>query len=153
MKRFQGVVSAVGVARVIGFAHPAHNSFELSTVCNGSGKGDEQQIAAWHKGVGQATFFHLNGFFLSERGVAYLAQQAQVKQVVLTEFGRPIWKFQFELRQKGGAALKLNRMPLAVVEADGLNVLKTLEGPGQASGRVLTARKKYQSGRIEMRHE
>ncbi len=43
------------------------------------------------------------------------------------------------------ARLQLLRMPLAVVEANGLDPLKAVERPGQADGRVLAARQEHES--------
>jgi hypothetical protein len=45
----------------------------------------EQQVAPGHEGVGQAVGLHLDGAVGGQRGVADLAQQRQVQQVVVAQ--------------------------------------------------------------------
>src|SRR6185312_2657345 len=87
-------------------------------------EGEEQEIAAGHEGIGQAVLLHLEGGLAGQRGLADLAQRAEVDEVVLAQDRKPL--------------IQLDSMALAIVESDGLDMRKSVERPGQAGRRILS---------------
>jgi len=62
--------------------------------------------------------------------------------VVVAELAVPCRKLAAQAFDDRPPAIELDAVALAVVEADGLDVLEALERPGEAGGRVLAAGKK-----------
>jgi hypothetical protein len=75
----------------------------------------------------------------------------QVDHVVLAQARIPVGRHRAHLGQDGGTHGEFDRMALAIVEADGFDAGITLQGPGQASGGVLSATEQYEGG-VSLKH-
>src|SRR5690242_20535996 len=114
LQRLQGVVSAIGVAGIVGFAHLADKVPRRAAVTESGGEGKEQQIAAGDKSVRQAALLEGDRDVAGQRRIADLPEYAQINEVVLAELAAPIGKFTAQPLDKAGAAVELDAMALAV---------------------------------------
>ena len=72
--------------------------------------------------------------------------------MVFAQLVRPLRKLLFDAFDKVLAASQFNDMTLTILKANGLDALIALQGPSQASGRVLATRKKNQCRGVKWRH-
>src|SRR5262249_21393324 len=77
---------------------------------------------------------------------ADLPQDGNRKKVVILQAPGPMWKLLDQRAPNAAPAIKLNPVPLAIIEADRLYCAKALERPGDGGRRVLATRKKDESG-------
>ena len=126
LQRLDGGVAAVGVAREVGLAHPAHQVADVAPPGNRRGEGEEQEVAARHEAVGQAVLLHREGDLAGERGVADLAEHAHVDEMVLAQPICPLRQAAPDLVQHHKSLIQLDPMPLTVVEGDRLDMRESL---------------------------
>src|SRR6266853_1572213 len=144
LQRLDRIVAAVRVAGEIGLAHSAHERPDPPAVGKYSGGREEKQVPSRNEGVGQARFRHPDLDVLGHRGHAKRTDDAEIEHVILAELPAPRGKALAQLREDDRAALELDRVALAVAEADGLDAREIRERPGEAGGRVLPAGEEQQ---------
>src|ERR1700757_2250497 len=93
LQRLQGVVAAIGIARIIGLAHAADKMPRSAAVAERGGKGEEQQVAAGHKGIRQSALLKADRSVAGQRRVADLAEDAEINYEIVAELAAPIWEF------------------------------------------------------------
>ena len=135
------IIPAIRIARVIGFAHPTYDVPCIPLESNRSSYGQEQQISAWDEGVWEPGASEFNLSYASQRGVADLAQYAEVDHVIFAESVDPLGKGLLERREKYSSYFKFDGMGLAIVESDCFYMLKALQRPSEARCRVLASGK------------
>jgi hypothetical protein len=144
LQRLQRVVAAIGIARIVGLAHPANEVPRAAAITDRSGKTEEQQITAWDKGVRQTALRKRNRGFTGQRRIAELAQHTEIDDMVVAELLTPPGEFAAQSLEYCGSALELDTMALPVIEADRLNRGKMFERPGETGRRILTSGKQDQ---------
>ena len=137
------VVSAIRISGIIGFTHAGDDIAEATTVSQGCGKGQEDQIAARHERVWQPAFAHLDGCIPRQRRVGNLTERGQTNRVFLSEAPGPGRVLFAHALADLTAAFQLHTMTLTVVKANGLDRGKPLQRPSQAGGRILASREKH----------
>src|SRR5207237_5732041 len=115
--------------RVVGLAHAAHQRLDAAPIRERSRGGEEKQVAAGHEGGGQAARARRDLGVAGERAVAELAQELELHDGVGAQLRRPVWKRALERIQSFDAAGELDRMALAVIEADRLDARVEAERP------------------------
>ena len=122
-------------------------------VGQGGGVGQEDQIAPGHESGGQASLVDLDRPLGGERGVADGAESADIEHLVLAQARAPNREIARPWPPHRQPRLQLDRVPLAVVEADGLHPLVARQRPGQADRGVLAAGEQHQGACVgESRH-
>src|SRR5216683_1595394 len=144
LQRLDGVVAAVRVAGEIGLAHTAHQSAYAPAVGERRGGGEKKQISPGDEGVGESGVAHFDLDVVRHGGRAERGDDAEIEHVVFAEFFSPRGKTLAQLGEDHRAALELDRVALAVVEAHRLDAREIRERPGEAGGRILPARKKHE---------
>jgi len=144
LERLQRVVAAVRIAREIRLAHAAHQALEASAIGDRGRHREEQDVSAGHEGVGQPVFEHAELDVPGERGLADLADHAEVDDAVLAEPCGPIGKCRSDLGEHRAAAVQLDTVALPIVEANGLDMREAGKRPGEASRRVLATGKQHE---------
>ncbi len=132
-----GVIAAIGIAGVIGFAHAADDAAQVSAPGQGGGIGQEEQVPAGDEGGGQAVAAGFDNAVSGHGGIAEGGKAGgDVDEVVRAKAGG-------EVRREGGAdgvaAGELHGMALAVAEAQRFDAAVAGECPGEAGGTVLAA--------------
>ena len=138
-ERLQGVVAAVGIARIVGLAHAAHQRADVAAIGERGGVGEEQQVAAGNECARQARRSHLDGGLTRETRLADLSKRRQREHVVIAETCRPRRICRTQSSDDLSALIELDAVTLAVVEPDRFDVLEAIERRGETHGRVLTA--------------
>lgn len=146
LERFDRVVAAVGITRVVGFTHAANKMFKSAAVGHGSGKGEEDEITAGYESVRYPAGREGDALLPSERRLTDSTQGGNIEKVVFTETRGPSGKVITKRIQDVGTAFELDTMTLAVVEADCLDLVKAVECPRKADGGILAAREQDKSG-------
>ena len=144
-ERRQRLIAAIGIARIIGLAHPADKIANAAPVAERCRQRKKQQIASRHKGVRQAVCAECDLRVARERRVADRAKDRKIENVVGTKPRRP--------SRKGGrnglpelrAAVEFHAVPLAISEAERLDRVVIRQGPCQADGGILTAGQKHEA--------
>ena len=108
---------------------------------DGGGKSEKKQISARYEGVGQAIFFHLKSDMSRQRGLADLAQHAEIDEMVLAQLPRPLWEAALYLGQNHQPLIEFDAVALPVVESHRLDMLIALERPGKTGGGILSTGK------------
>ena len=139
LQRLHGVVAAIGVAGEVGFADAGDDDLDAAPVGQRGRKGEEQQVAPGHEGVGQAAGLHLKRGLAGERGVADLPEHGEVEQVVFAESLAPGGEAFAQFGQHRDACLQFHVVSLAVVEAQRFHSRVARERLGQAGGGILAA--------------
>src|SRR6187551_2084899 len=143
LERAQRSIATIGVARIIGLAHAANQHMEPTPVAKRRGIDEEEKIAARYEGGGKAGGKHHNLRVARERRIAHPAEARHVQQMVWSEPLVPSREPPRHLLAHVHAALKLDTMPLAIVEADGLDPWVAAQGISKANARVLAPRKQH----------
>src|SRR5204862_23210 len=89
LQRLDGLVAAIRIAGIIRLAHAADDVADAAPVRQRRRAGEKHQIAAGHKGVGQAVLAHCNGDIACQRGIGNFGQRRDFERVVLAEFCCP----------------------------------------------------------------
>ena len=144
LRRLDRVVAAVRVAREIRLAHAADEHLDAAAIGECRRQRQENQIAPGDECIGQLRFLHFECHFAGERGLADLAEQAEVEQMVFAEALGPVWEGIGQQPKSALARIELRSMALPVVEADGLYALMAGKGPGKTGRRVLAAGEEHQ---------
>jgi hypothetical protein len=112
---------------------------QATPVSERRGKGQEDDVAARHKGVRKTIGFHLEFDVAGQRRLGDLAECLQSDGVVVAKAAGPA---RAQVPQVGDplAAVEFDAMALAVVEADRLDMIEAVERPGKTRRRVLAAR-------------
>src|SRR5262245_24618105 len=113
-----------------------------ATVGNRARKGEENQVAAGHEGRRQAALGDLNGHIARERRFRNPTERVDFDHMVLAEPRCPIRAQVRHTLAHARPYLKLDRIALAIGEADRLDADESLECPGKADRRIQTAGKK-----------
>src|SRR5258708_30890248 len=146
LRRLDRVVAAIRVAGEIGLAHAADEYVVGPSISDGGSQGEKDEIAAGHERVRQLRLLHLEFHLAGERGLADLAEEAEIQQVAFAEPRSPLRKGGGQQLQDALARIELGSMALAVVETDGLDTLVAPERPGQPGPGVLSSREEHQGG-------
>src|ERR1039458_1966767 len=104
-----------------------------------AGEAEENQIAAGHETGRQFVVGDLDGGFAGERAVGDGGQRIELYYMVVAQ---PRLPFRAQRRQRSAQLrpnVELDRMALAVVEADGFHARESFQRPGQADGGILPA--------------
>lgn len=141
-----GVVAAIGIAGIIRLAHAADDVSDAAPVGQSCGKGQEHQIAAGHKRIGQAVGAHRNRDVAGQRRLGHRGQCRDRQRMAFAEFGGPIGTQALDAVEQARAAVELDGVALAVVEAQRLHARKAVQRPGKAGGGILTAGEQHQCG-------
>ena len=144
LQRLDGVVAAVRVTGEIRLAHAAHQSTYAPAVGERGGRGEKKQISPGDEGVGESGVAHFDFDVVRHGGRAERSDDAEIEHVVFAEFFSPRGKTIAQLGEDHRAALELDRVALAVVEAHRLDAREIRERPGEAGGRILPAGKKHE---------
>lgn len=148
---FDGVVAAVGIAGKIGFADAHHQMPDAFAPRQRGGGGEEHEVAARHKCIGDALLVERDFHVAGHGRFADLVEQAEAEQGVLAELGGPQCG-QGGVRADGvqyvPAAFHFHMMPLSVVETDRKDAIETVEGPSEAGRGVLSAGKNDKGRRV-----
>ncbi len=139
-----GVVAAVGITGIIGLAHAGDDVAGGAPIGERAGEGKEDQIAAGHEGGGQAAVGDLDGRFAGERRIGNGGKRVELDHVVVTDPRFPFGVERGQAFADARANVELDPVTLAVVEADGFHARETLQRPGEAHGRVLSAGKQHE---------
>ena len=140
LHRLERVITAVGIARIVGLAHAADQHADVASIGDRGRIGEKQQIAARHEGGRQTLRADADLCRLGQRRVGQPAQLAHRDQVVVTEPRCPKREEFAQRSEYPRSHLQFDRVALAVVEADGLNPFIARQCPGEAGRRVLSAR-------------
>ena len=141
---FHGVVAAIGVARIIGLADTCDDHRQAPAIGHRPGQREKQQVAARHKGIGQAIGLHGKGHIVGQRGATDLLEHIQRQHMVVAQTRRPLWKALRELLAHAAAHLHLHAVALAVIKAQRLHTFIHGQGLGQTGGGVLATGKQHQ---------
>ena len=126
---------------------PATRCVGAAPVGERAGEGEEDQVAARHEGGRQAVVGHLDRHVAGERGLGDGGERVELDHMVLAEPLRPVADAApASCSRIARPHRQLDRVALAVVEADGLDPRKALERPGQADGGILPAGEQHQRG-------
>ena len=139
-----GVVAAIGVAGVIGLAHAGDDHRQPTAISQRARQCQKQQIAARHKGVGQAIGLHGKGHIIRQRRAANLLEHIQRQHMVLAQPRSPLGKALRQLLAHRGAHSHLDTVALPVVKTQRFHTLKHGQRLRQAGRGVLTAREQHQ---------
>jgi hypothetical protein len=141
------VAPAVRIAGEVGLAHAAHQPRQPAPVGQRRGVDEEGQVAAGHEGRGQALLGQLDRPVGGERALGHRAEALHLEHVVGAQ---PLAPGGEGLGHAGAHRLaggQLHRVPLAVVEAHGLDPPVALQRPGQADGGILSAGEQHEGAR------
>jgi hypothetical protein len=144
------IVPAVGIARIIGFAHAAKDVFEAAPVGERRRKCQEQEISPGDKSIGQTRSAGFNVDVMRHCRLRDLPQGLDAHDVILAETVAPGGKIFADRFQDYLALAEFDVMSLAIIETDRLNELMTIERQGKTCRRILAAGK--QDKRIGDRH-
>src|SRR5947207_14984623 len=122
---------------MISLAHSADVLLEAAPVADRRSEGEKQQVAPRDKSVRQAGLLEADRGIAGQRRVADLPEHAEIDQVILAKPLAPFREFAAQAFGDADAALHLDPMALAVIEADRLDPGESGEGPGQAGRRIL----------------
>src|SRR5436190_5577788 len=117
LQRLQRIVAAIGIAGVIGLAHAADEVLEAAPVADRRRKGEEQDVAAGHKGVRQSARLETDRAVAGQRRVADPAEHAEIDEMIDAELFVPFGKVAAQARLDRLPAVELDPAPLAIVEA------------------------------------
>ncbi len=90
LQRPDGLVAAIGIAGIIGLAHAADDVTDAAPVSQCGRERQKHQIAAGHKGVGQAVRAHGDRDIARQCGVGDFGQCRNLQGVAFAELCRPI---------------------------------------------------------------
>jgi hypothetical protein len=144
LHRLDGIVAAIGIARVIRLAHAGNEMLDAAPVGDRAGKGKENEIASRHEGGRQAVGGHFDLRVAGKRGLGNLAERVEIDDVILAE---PLLPFRIECRELVADARPhrhLDAMTLTVFETDRLDARKACQRPCQRDGGILPAGKEHQ---------
>ena len=116
------------------------------------GEGQEDQVAAGHERVGQALRVHLDRDVAGQRGVGNRARARRGRAHGPAQPAAHSGLIAASARAERARCIEFDAMALAIVEADRLDVLETLQRPGQAGGGILPAGKQHQGHEIPPAH-
>lgn len=141
LERLHCIVSAVGVTRIVGLAEAGDGVFQTALMSHDRRQGEEDEVTAGHEGARKPVRPLRERQIRREGARAHLLENSQVDDVVTAEPRSPFRIDAGDARADQLAAIHLDRVPLAVREADGLDMLVAGQRPGQAGRGILTARK------------
>ena len=134
-----GVVAAIGIAGVVGLAHAGDDVAGAAAIGERAGEAEEDQIAAGHEGGRQPVVGDFDRGFAGERGVGNIRRAHRVQPCGRRQAAPSSLTAFPSAPRVGAGAPQLDRVALAVVEADGFDPRKALERPGEADGGILPA--------------
>jgi len=97
-----------------------------------------------HEGIRQPRRLHFYLDVAGERGLADIADYAEIDDAIIAETRGPVRKRSLDCGEHGAAALQLDAVALAIIEAHGLHVLEARQRPGETGRGILAAGKQYQ---------
>jgi len=118
LERLEGVVPAVGITRKVGLAHAAYQRADTSSICNGSGQREEQEISTGNKGIRQSLCVESDFYILREGCFAYSPKSVNGHRVIITQSRIPLRKLRSNAIQYSLSALEFDNMTLAIFESD-----------------------------------
>src|SRR5215831_9440688 len=80
-----GVVTAIGIAGIIGLAHAGDDVPDAAAIGQRAGEGEKDQIAPRHKGRRQTIGGDLDGYVAGQRAVGHRGERVKLDEVVLAE--------------------------------------------------------------------
>ena len=101
----------------------------------------KHQVAAGHERIGQTVRAHRDRNIAGQRGVGDFRQRRNFERVALAELCRPVRPQRFHAGEQIGAAVKLDGVALAVVEAQRFDPRKALRAPRPGRSRNPARRK------------
>jgi hypothetical protein len=144
LQRLERVVAAIGITREIRLAHAGNEMLGAAPIGDDRRKIEKDEIAARHEGRRQAFVIHGDSHFLRQRALAERPQHAEVDHVIGAEPVRPNRLQRPKCGPQRRGAIELDRVALAIAEADRLDARETVERPGETCRRILTAGKQDQ---------
>ena len=135
-KRF---IAAIGIARVIGLAHPADEIANAAPEAKRGGERKKQKIAPRHERIRQAVRPERDLRIARERRVADPAQNRKIQHMIRAKTRSPAGKGGRDRFPKFRPALEFDAVALPVGKTKRLHCVILLQRPGQADGGILPA--------------
>ena len=146
LHRLDGVVAAIRIAGVVGLAHAGDEMLGAAPIGERAGEAEEDRLRPGHEGGRQAALRDLDRDVAGERGVG--DRRERVEPTTWSSPSRAAQSASSAAMRLAHARphVELDPVPLAVVEADGLDAREALERPGQAHGGILPAGEQDEGG-------
>src|SRR5581483_9810705 len=145
--RLDCLVPAIGIARVIRFAHAGDEMRNAAAVSERARESEKNQVAARHEGRWQTVFANFDFDFARERRIGNGGERVQPDHMILAEPGFPFRLDREDLRADFRPHVELDAVALAVIEADRFHARETIERPGETNGGILPAGKQNKRSR------
>ena len=140
---FDRVVAAIRIPRIVGLAHACHEMLDSTAVGESAGKREEHEIAPGHERSGKPALAHCDRDVAGEGAFREGRERGDLDHVILTQTSCPWRAHRADALAHAPADDELHSMTLAVIEADGLYALESMQCPDKTHGRILPSGKEH----------